>query len=295
MSLYNELAKSMGSGGLLSALSGMIGQGQSALSSSIGNALGGGSFGQAVGGYAGNAFGTAANNLVNRHISPEMANRFDAGFGLVGDISRGDWNSAGMRLLDVFPGISGIQAQGQYRGCATPVVGGISISQAQQIIEESRASRRAQKNLFLVEVSSQLMGDFSHTFNMFCTGLDFAPITLSGQRHTIGSASADSLTQSEAVELNITTYDDEQGTIRRWMQKHAEAAAPSDGTVGVPGRYAIRFKMVHAFITRESNKGGYEEIGLFRPQNLAVSMNRSGDEAEERQLTFTQLDTFMPY
>ena len=99
--------------------------------------------------------------------------------------------------------------------------------------------------------------------------------------------------QRRLDELRLTTIDDQQGTLKRWFAAHHGAAAPRDGTVGVPDSYAITIKVVHAFITRGSNRGGYEDIGMFRPANMALSLSRREDGLEEVQMSFSQLDTFM--
>lgn len=171
----------------------------------------------------------------------------------------------------------------------------LSIKEAEKLLAEQQFTKFAHKNLFLVEVSSALKGDFSKTFNAFCTAFDYNPTSLTGDKQKVGSAFFDLLNAREAIELNVTMLDDSKGTIRRWWDDHVKAAAPSDGSVGLPGRYAIKFKILHAFITRKSNKGGFEEKFLFRPSTLQESLIRGEDGLKELPMTFTQLDTFMPF
>ena len=63
--------------------------------------------------------------------------------------------------------------------------------------------------------------------------------------------------------------------------------------MGTPAQYAIKIRVVHSFVTTGSNRGGYEDIGLFRPSSLDVSLSRREDGLQEMQMTFSQLDTFM--
>jgi hypothetical protein len=57
--------------------------------------------------------------------------------------------------------------------------------------------------------------------------------------------------------------------------------------------YAITIKVVHAFITRGSSRDGYEDIGMFRPVNMAVSLSRREDGLEEMQMSFSQVPIFI--
>lgn len=300
MSLYDQLAQSLGSRGALGMLQDAIGSRAGALGGQLSSALGGGQVAQTLGAGVSNRLESAASHLVNKHVPPEMAQAIGLGSGVASDLMRGDWDAAGMRLINAglldkaLGNISGLAAQTRHRGCRTPVVGGLSVQQAQQVLDAAHGKQYARQNLFLVEVSSALAGDFSQTFNVFCHGLEYAPVTLSGDKIVIGSAAIDNLKTSDPVELNIRCHDDTQGTVRRWFQRHAEVAAPSDGTVGLPGKYAIRFKVLQAFINRDTNQGGYEDKGLFRPANLQIALSRDDDALAELQMTFTQLDTFMP-
>jgi hypothetical protein len=133
----------------------------------------------------------------------------------------------------------------------------------------------------------------SQRFNLFATEVEYEPFIVAGEKRRVGGAVIDAVQGAEHVELRLTTIDDQQGTLKRWFAAHHGAAAARDGTVGVPDSYAITIKVVHAFITRGSNRGGYEDVGMFRPANMAVSLSRREDGLEEVQMSFSQLDTFM--
>ncbi len=180
--------------------------------------------------------------------------------------------------------------------CTSQVWGGISLSEAKALHQKSLETRLAFKNLWMLEVvSSPLGGDFTETFNLFAHNVEFTPITLAGDKVNIGAAVMDTITSAQPIELSVTTRDDEQGTLRRWFDAHASAVANSDGTIGYPADYAISIKITHAFITTDSNKGGFEDKGRYRPGTLNVSLSREEQNAELLTMTFIQLDTFMAW
>lgn len=279
----------------------------SGISSSVGgpvsqaaNAMGGGKLASAVASIGGNMATNAAMNLVNKHIPIQAQRALNVGAGAVGDIMNGNLEGAGLRLLDsgllsgLLPGMGGVVSQARYWGSPTPLFGGISPTEARRIYDDMRGNRLSKKNLFMIEVSSKLQGaGISQRFNLFVTELDYAPFTISGEKRKVGSASVDGVQSGEPVEMRITTMDDQSGSIKRWYAAHHGAAAKEDGTVGVPGSYAIQIKVVHSFITRGSNHGGYEDIGWFRPANLEFNLSRREDGLQEVQMMLSQLDTFM--
>jgi hypothetical protein len=191
-----------------------------------------------------------------------------------------------------FDGITGggRGGSGRYMGTPTPLYGGITPKEAKAIHQETIGTRRSKKNLFLVRVSSPLMGDVSSEFNLFCTDIEHGPVTITGDKHKVGTAVVDGVSGTEVDEIRMTTLDDQRGTIRNWFEQHSAAAASVDGTVGVPAEYAITIEILHSFVT---DLGGFKTKGLFRPVSYEISLSRRDDALEEVQMTFTQLDTFM--
>lgn len=299
MSLYDSISNGLASKGLLGDIQSGVSAAIGGAVSGVAGALGGGAVAQALAGKLGGMASNAAANLVNKHIPLPAQWAMNALGGAVGDIMAGDFQGAGLRLLEegalekLLSLSGGARAQSAYWGTPTPVFGGITPSEAMKLHGEMQDQHLAKKNLFLIEVSSPLMGDVSQRLNMFCIELDYAPLTISGEKRRVGAASVDSVQSSDPVELRMTTMDDKLGTVKRWFEAHCVAAAAADGTVGVPGSYAIQIKVVHAFITQGSNWGGYRNVGLFRPANLEVSLSRREDALQEVQMTFVQLDTFM--
>jgi len=239
---------------------------------------------------------TAGMNAVNRHIPANARHAINAGAAAAGDIMRGDWDAAGFNALrGLLPGIGGdLASQAAYWGRPTPLFGGISPREARRIYDAMRGERFAKKNLWLLEVKSALTGDvWNERFNLFATELEYAPYIIAGDKARVGGAVVDTVQGAEPVELRLTTLDDATGSVKLWFAAHHSATAARDGSVGVPGDYAITFKIVHASITRESNVGSHEDMGLFRPVNLDVNLSRREDGLQEVQMTFSQLDTFM--
>lgn len=299
MSLYNNIADSLSSNGLIGSINAGVKSTLGGVAGAAASALGGGKLAQTAANMGQSMASNAAMNLVNKYVPLKVQGALNTGAGAVGDLLNGDWNSAGVRLLDsgllndLLPGMGGVASQTRYWGAATPLFGGISPNEAKGIYDEMRGQRLGKKNLWLIEVSSRLQGDASQRFNLFATEIEYEPFNLTSEKRRAGGAVVDSVQGAEAVELRLTTMDDQSGTLKKWFAAHHGVAAARDGTVGVPDTYAITIKIVHSFITRSSNRGGYEDIGLFRPANLALSLSRREDGLQELQMSFSQLDTFM--
>lgn len=303
MSLYNNIAESLSNNGLVgsvrSGISGAIG----GVTDAAAQAMGGGKLARTVAGIGKSAAVNAGMNAVNKHIPVQAQRALQVGSGAAGDLMRGDWESAGMRVLDsgllnkALPGFGGGAAsQVAFWGKATPLFGGISPAEAKRIYDEIRGQRLAKKNLWLLEVTSRLRdgsANLPDRFNLFATEVDYTPFNIAGDKSRIGGVVVDMPQGTEAVEIRITTLDDDFGSLKKWFANHHGQAAARDGTVGVPASYAITIRIVHSFISRDSNRGGYEDLGLFRTGTLEVSLSRREDALQEVQMTFIQLDTFM--
>ena len=178
--------------------------------------------------------------------------------------------------------------------CSHPLFGGITLDEARRIHREATLVPWARKNLWHVEVTCPVpipSAPEVNLFNLYCVGVDYSPITLVGEKRKIGAAVGDSLTGTEAIELRITTLDDEAGTLKEWFYALAGLAAPVDGTVATPATYATRFRIRHAFVDGER---GFREEALYRPGALEISLSRAESAMSELTMSFPQLDTFMP-
>lgn len=298
MSLYGEASKALQNGGVMGSVSSGLDSYLGAAGKSVSGAFGGGALANTAAKIATGMAKNAVMKQVNKAIPMQYRHAVDTAGRMAGDILAGDIQGAGMRalqsgLLDKYiPGMGGVASQVAYWGRPTPLFGGLSPEEARRMSEESIRTPRERKNIFMIEVSSRLQGDVSSAFNLMTLDVDYAPFTISGDKLRIGGATTDSATGGEPVEMRITTLDDKFGTIKRWFEAHQASVVAQDGTVGVPAEFAITIKLVHSFLTRESNQGGYEDIGVFRAQNLDCSLSRRDDALSELQMTFTQLDTF---
>lgn len=299
MSLYNNIAHSLSRSGLTGAIFNEASSITKGIGDKAASMMGGGELAKAIGTIGGAMARNVVINEVNKHIPIQHQRAINVGGQVIGDIMRGDISQAGLRVLDsgllneVLPGMSGVAAQAMYWGRPTPLFGGITPTEAKRIYDEMRGVKLSKKNLFLIEVSSNLMGDMSPWFNMFATDLDYSPHIIAGEKRRVGGSVIDAIQGSEPVDLRITTIDNQSGTIKTWFESHHSAVAAQDGTVGLPGSYAIKFKIVHSFITRDSDMGGYRSIGRFRPANLEVNLSRREDALQEVQMAFSQIDTFV--
>jgi hypothetical protein len=173
----------------------------------------------------------------------------------------------------------------------SPLWGGITALQAKRIYKEAQYAGHVKKNLFLLKVNSPGW-DASKNFNLFATDIEYSPFIISGEKTKVGGAVLDRAEGCEPVELTITTFDDQQGTLKDWFSAHHAAIAHKDGTLGVPADYAVKIEICHGIIM-EDLKPAWSDIGQFRPSNLNVSLSRREDALEELQMTFSQMHTFM--
>lgn len=155
------------------------------------------------------------------------------------------------------------------------------------------ALSRARKNHFIIQVNSNVTGDFSNKMNLFVTDIDLNPMNLSGEKKRVGGGFVDTPTGAEATEIRITTMDDEEGTIKRWFEQHCAAVVASDGTFGVPANYAVTIKVLHAVVDGEDTTSAFTNKGLYRAASYEVQLSRREQAMQEVALTFTQLDSFM--
>lgn len=234
--------------------------------------------------------GSTAGGIANSALNAGIYSGLNAARGAISGLEMGQAFGTGGQNLRV-----GNTGGSQSQSCgASPVLGGVRMAEAMDLHQEQIEAGYAKKNLFMLEVvSSPLMGNFSHHFNLYAFNVEYTPVTISGDKIKVGSAVLDSVLSAEAIEMRVTTRDDKFGTVRKWFDAHAAASAGSDGTVGYPADYLIRIKVTHAFITPDSNEGGHEDFGLYRASNVDVSLSRSEDALEEMTMTFVQLDTFM--
>ena len=301
MGLYNNVIENLGGSGvlgnLMGSVEGAIGSGISGAAGKLTELAGGGELASRLSDRAASAANQAAASAMTKYVPPELRRAIDGGANIADSLLSGDLEGAALKALDsgmadkvldrLLGGSSGSQ---RFWRNKNPLYGGISPAEAKRIHSQVISTRRAKKNLFLISVSSPLQGDFSSQFNLFCVDINHTPFNISGDKTKVGGAYLDMPAGSEPDELRITTLEDQRGTLKRWFEAHAAAVAARDGTVGVPGQYAITFTIEHAFV---GAAGGVTGKGMYRPVTYDVSLSRREDALEEIQMTFTQIDTFM--
>lgn len=132
--------------------------------------------------------------------------------------------------------------------------------------------------------------DVAHLFNLFATNVSYAGATMTGERVHFGAVSIDRLVGTEQIDLQITTMDDEVGTLKRWFDAKFAQAAHSDGTFGLPGEYCVEIAVYHA-VPKADNRA-YKFYALMRPQSIQHDLTRGEQAMQEIQMTFQQFDTF---
>jgi hypothetical protein len=254
--------------------------------------------------------GGFAGSQLKKLIPPKIGSILTTGSTALSQIASGNFLGAAATVANSlaaqFPLGAEIATQLYFQNTPTPLFGGITPSEAQQIYNAVAALQVAKKNLFLVEIKAAnpnstfftsgpaaLYTEGNRAFNLFVTEIDYAPCTISGDKHRIGSAAMDSVGGFEPVEMRISAIDDTIGTIKSWMQYQCSLVTNADGTVGVPMDYLVRIRVLHSFITNDSNPGGYEDTYLMRPVSVSSPLSRREDAVQEVQLAFTQFDTFI--
>lgn len=129
-----------------------------------------------------------------------------------------------------------------------------------------------------------------HMFNLFATDVSYST-ALGGEKISIGGATIDKMSGREPVEIEVTTLDDEAGTIKRWFEAKKDQAAHRDGTFGLPDDYCVRITIIHA--TPTENIKAFGNQFLVRPVTANYDLSRSAQEMETLRLSFTQFDSFV--
>jgi hypothetical protein len=268
------------------------------ISGKVQQALGGGTFGAALGAMAANRVSTAASSVINRTIGSNGLADINKGLGVFNAVNSGNFNEAGLQILGsglldgILPGGQSFASQARYLYSPNELFGDITPLKAKDITLEFLATKFAKNNLFLIRVKSNLYGDVSKSFNLFCTEASYSAQSLSGEKHKVGSATVDSVSSSEPTELRLTTLDTKDGFIKQWFNDHCVKATNPDGTVGVPADYAITISVIHSAVVDDTAPFGYADEGLFRPATIETSLSRRENSLEEITMTFTQLDSY---
>lgn len=136
-------------------------------------------------------------------------------------------------------------------------------------------------------------GGITSNFNMLATEINYTPFSIEADQYNVGSAIIDGVKSSQQAEISITTMDDEQGTIKRFFKQQASAMIHKDGTVGVLLDGLVEIRVLHAFVSDNTNQGGFEETIIARPVGIEYDFSRREDALQEFTMRFIQTDTFI--
>ena len=133
--------------------------------------------------------------------------------------------------------------------------------------------------------------DVGYLLHLFATEVSYAGATLTGEKVQIGSGTMDMLHGRDAIELTITTMDDEVGTLKRWFEAKCRQAAHMDGTVGLPAEYIVNFTILHA--TPKATVNAFGNYFSMRPVSIQYDLSRNDDAPQLLTMVWTQFDTFV--
>lgn len=138
-------------------------------------------------------------------------------------------------------------------------------------------------------------------FDLLAVDVSYTPRSITGDKVSVGSAVMDKVTGTEAVDIQVTTIDDERGTLKRWFERKCGQVANGDGTFNPVGRYAFEMEIVHGLphdhglspqLPADKVDKAYSNAYRVRPVSLQVEMSRRDQALQELQMTFTQVDTW---
>ena len=185
------------------------------------------------------------------------------------------------------------------------LLGGVTLDRARAMHEMIRDARLTRKNLWYVRVTDpnpptggQAFGPgiaIGGVIDLLALEVSYSPFTLAGEKINIGAAVLDRMTGTEAVELSLTTMDDEAGTIKRWFEGKCLQAANPDGTFGLPAEYCVNIEIVHAVAASDvpMRTEPYKSMMTMRPQAIQFDLSRRESAMQELVLSFSEFDTFL--
>ncbi len=188
--------------------------------------------------------------------------------------------STGVGAIDGLLGLTG------GRDGRTPLLGGLSLRQAQAIHDQSHGIRAARRNLWFIRINDRNppreffqaapsnslkqsrigpvvlpggawtagapTGGATRVADVALSSFDLLAVdvsygsSLTGEADIIGTTFVDRPTGRSQVEVMVTTMDDEAGSIKRWFAAKQRQVAAPDGTVGLPADYLVDMEIVHA-------------------------------------------------
>lgn len=170
------------------------------------------------------------------------------------------------------------------------LAGGITLAEARRMFEETANTVFAKKNLWHLSATNVSSGA-APNLNLFAVDVSYTAHSITGEAVRVGSVFIDKLEGTERVEMRINTYDDSEGTIKRWFEDLRLKVAHRDGTFGLPIEYLVRFTVTHASVL-EGMGNAYTNEYVMRPGTIETELSRREDGLEEIAMVFVQFDPF---
>lgn len=181
---------------------------------------------------------------------------------------------------------------------SAPLYGGLTLDKYRQLAVDSAMLARSWKNLWFLSIEEYQASRESPSgpgpINLLAVDASFTAFAMPGEQVQLGSANMDKLESTERVELRLTCFDDDRGSIKRWFIAKADQAAHVDGTFGLPAEYLCTITITHmATFSGASPSTNMTHRWLMRPNNVDLELSRRANELEEVPMSFVQFDTFM--
>lgn len=156
-----------------------------------------------------------------------------------------------------------------------------------------QAVNSAMHNIPIINSIMEQGGGISAIHNLLATDISYTPFSLDSEQWNVGASIIDGVKSSQQSEITITTYDDDQGSIKHFFKQLASDVVHKDGTVGVQADGLVEIRILHGFVSNGSNLNGFEETFVCRPVSTDYELSRKDDNLQEIQLRFIQTDTFI--
>ena len=208
-------------------------------------------------------------------------------------LAQGDANPLLDAVFERF-GINGTRGGGGGLVGPSKLLGGLTLSKVREMYDRAAGTDWAKKNLWFIRVTN-IKGDmYGLDVNLFATDLSYSPITITGEAVHIGSGSFDTVSNSERVELRVTTLDDTMGSVKAWFYDRHDAMCHRDGTFGLPVDYLFKVEVMQAFIDPSIPGADQAHVDswIMRPGSIEIELSRRDDALSEVSMTFVQFDTF---
>lgn len=227
-----------------------------------------------------------------------LPNKLTQNMPMIRSVLSGDLDRIGNSVLDNAIGadyaVRGLFPLGDARGRSS-LIGGITLSEAKTIFEQTRGIEYARKNLWRLEIEDLSPRQESPSLiNLLATDVSYAPWTITGDAVRIGTGYMDTVQAAERVEMRVTTMDDAAGSLKKWFEERSLLIGHADGTIGLPVDYLVRVTVTHAVIGDNAigAKSAKKDVFIMRPGNIEYDLSRRDQAMSELQMTFVQFDTF---